>query len=233
MSSRQEEKERRRREREEQERKAAAGAQRSRRLQIVGGVLLAVAIVAVAVVLLTSGGGGGGNSGPSTSASSEVTLPPQKIQNLNEAAKAGGCTLRDFPDEGNTHTEKSVKYKTNPPTSGDHNPVPAADGVYTADNTPSPEHYVHTLEHGRIIFQYKPGADAKTVGTLEALFNEPFNGTPGYHAVVMQNNTGMKAPVAATAWTHMLTCDQMTPQAIDAFRAFRDRYTDKAPEFVP
>jgi hypothetical protein len=235
MSSRQEEKERRRREREEQERKSATGAARTRRLQLVGGAVLVIAILVVAVVLITSGGSddAGGTDGPTTSPSVEVTLPPQKTKNLTEAAKAAGCTLRHLPNEGSTHVNEDVKYKSNPPTSGDHNPVPAADGVYSPDAAPEPEHYVHTLEHGRIEFQYKPGSSPQTIGTLEALFNEEFNGTPGYHALVFQNNTHMPYAVAATAWTQLLGCDKLSPEAIDAFRAFRERYTDKGPEFLP
>ncbi|HEU4655923.1 MAG TPA: DUF3105 domain-containing protein [Capillimicrobium sp.] len=233
MSSRQEEKERRRREREEQEAKAAAAASRSRRLQIAGGALLAIAVVVVAVVLITSGGGGDDAETVDSSENVEVTLPPRQIENLQEAADAAGCTYRQMPNEGSTHVNKKVEYKSNPPTSGDHNPVPAEDGVYSPGNSPAPENYVHSLEHGRIIFQYKPGASERTIATLEAIFNEEVNGTPGYHALVLQNNTGMKAAVAATAWDQMLTCPELNDEAIDAFRAFRERFTDKGPEFVP
>lgn len=234
MSSRQEEKERRRKEREEQEAKSAAASSQTRRLQIVGGAVVAIAVVVVAIVLLTSGGGDdGGDADATTSASTEVTLPARQIENLQEAADAAGCTYREVDNEGSTHTEDPVEYKNNPPTSGDHNPVPAEDGIYAAGNSPEPEHYVHTLEHGRIIFQYQPGADERTIATLEAIFNEEVNGTPGYHAVVMENNTGMKSPVAATAWDQELTCPELNDEAIDAMRAFRDRFTDQGPEFVP
>lgn len=236
MSSRQEEKERRRREREEQEAQAAAAAARTRRLQIVGGVVVALAVVVVAVVLLAGGGGddGGSGDGPTTSPeSAAVTLPERRIENLDEAAEAGGCTVSEEEIEGSTHTEEPVEYQTNPPTSGDHNPVPAEDGVYAPDAAPAKENYVHSLEHGRIIFHYQPRATPEQVATLEAIFNEEVNGTPGYHALVIQNNTGMEAPIAATAWGQMITCPNLSPEAIDALRAFRERFTDKGPEFVP
>ena len=237
MSSRQAEKERRRRERMEEEAKAASAASRTRRLQIAGGALVAIAVIVVAVVLLTSGGSDSDNGGTAStgdgSASVEVTLPPLRIENLEEAVDASGCTFREVENEGSTHTEETVKYKNNPPTSGDHNPIPAEDGIYAPGNTPPAENYVHTLEHGRIIFQYQPGADARTIATLEAIFNEEVNGTPGYHAVVMENNTDMTANVAATAWDNELTCPELNDEAIDAMRAFRERFTDQAPEFVP
>jgi uncharacterized protein DUF3105 len=235
MSSRQEEKEQRRKAREEAERLAKASASRTRRLQIVGGVVLGVAVIVVAVVLVVSGGGGGSDdaSQPSENVTSDVTLPARKITDLTAAAKAGGCTVKTYPIEGREHTTSTVTYKTNPPTSGNHNPVPAEDGVYDPGNTPTPEHFVHSLEHGRIEFQYKPGSPQKTIDTLTAIFNEPLNGTPGYHALVFANNTGMTAPIAAAAWGHLITCDDLGAGAIDALRAFRAAYTDKGPELIP
>jgi hypothetical protein len=237
MSSRQEEKERRRKEREEAERKAQSQSARTRRLQIVGGAVLGVAVIAVVIILVVGGGGGDGGGGDTGTASADATsavkLPAQKITNLDEAAKAAGCTLKSPPIEGRGHTTSTVTYKTNPPTSGEHNPEPSADGVYDPGNTPSPEHYVHSLEHGRIEFQYKPGAPQKTIDTLVALFNEPLNGSPGYHALVFENNTGMQSPIAATAWGQMITCPGLSDATIDALRAFREKYTDKGPEFIP
>lgn len=239
MASRQEEKERRRREREQAEAQANASASRTKRLQIIGGVIVGVVVVAVVVVLLVSGGGGDDKStnaatgNASSDGSTEVTLPARKIENLEEAARAAGCTLKTYPIEGSTHVTTTVKYKTNPPTSGNHNPTPAEDGIYDPGNEPVKENYVHSLEHGRIQFQYAKGSPQKTIDTLVALYNEPVNGSPGYHAQVFENNTNMPAKVAAVAWGQLLTCDALNDAAIDAFRDFRERYTDKGPEFIP
>jgi hypothetical protein len=239
MASRQEEKERRRREREEAEAKAQASQSRTKRLQIVGGVIVGVVIVAVVVVLLVSSGGGddkgnmSASGNASTTASTDVKLPAPKITNLEEAAKAADCTLKTYPIEGSTHVTTTVKYGTNPPTSGNHNPTPAEDGIYDPGNTPAKENYVHSLEHGRIQFQYAPGATPKQIGTLEALFDEPLNGSPGYHAQVFENNTDMPAKFAAVAWGQLLTCNTLSDATIDAMRDFRERYTDKGPEFIP
>jgi hypothetical protein len=239
MASRQEEKERRRREREEAEAKANAASARTRRLQIVGGVIVGVVIVAVVVVLLVAGGGSDDSSSSastgkaSTDASAAVKLPARKIENLEDAAKAAGCTLKTYPIEGATHVTTTVNYKTNPPTSGNHNPVPAEDGIYDPGNEPTKEHYVHSLEHGRIEFEYQPGSSQKTINTLVALYNEPINGSPGYHSLVFENNTNMPYKVAAVAWGQLLGCNQLNDAAIDAMRAFRERYTDKGPEFIP
>jgi hypothetical protein len=89
---------------------------------------------------------------------------------------------------------------------------------------------VHTLEHGRIDVQYKPGTPAETVRELEALLAEQ---NDGYHMLLFENTTGMDAQVAATAWGHSLTCDKMNPQVFDAIRTFRAEYIDQGPENVP
>jgi hypothetical protein len=235
MSSRKEEKERLRREREAQEAAAAKAAGRGRRMRIVGAVLGAVALAIAAVVLITSASGDGVEStGPaSADDGSQVTLPPVRDRNLQSAAETAGCELRTVPSEGSTHVNTEVEYRNNPPTSGNHNPEAALDGIYEAGNEPAPENWVHTLEHGRIIFQYRPGTPQNVIDQLEALAAEPLNGSEGYKTVVMQNNTGMEHQVVALAWTQELTCDRFSEGFIDAGRAFRAAYTDKGPEFIP
>jgi hypothetical protein len=236
MASRQEEKERRRQERLAQEQQAQSSSQRARRLQLVGGGVLVAAIVAVAVILVASGGGGGDKS-PTSTPTSGVAIPAAgpnaKADKLAAAAKAAGCVSKKFPVEGRTHTSSPVKYKTNPPTSGNHNPTPAQDGVYDPGNTPAKENFVHSLEHGRIEIQYRPGTPKRTIDQLETLFNEKVNGTAGYHTLLFENNTKMPYAVAATAWTHLLGCPKMNDKVFDAIRSFRARYTDKGPEFIP
>ncbi len=237
MSSRQEEKARRKAEREEQERKAAAAATNSRRLQIVGGVVLGLAAIAAVVVVLASGGGGDDDKGTgkaSASSGAKVSLPAVKIKDLDAAAKAAGCVLLNPPSEGQDHVEGEVTYKnSNPPASGPHNQIPADDGIYAVGNEPTKEHWVHSLEHGRIEIQYAPGTPAKTIDQLEAVSDEPVNGSEGYHRLVFQNNTDMKYKVAAVAWTHILGCEAMNDKVFDAIRAFRTTYTDKGPELIP
>src|SRR5215218_5232166 len=238
MASRQEEKEKRRQERqarEESERKAAA---RRKRLQYVFGGLLAVAAVGGIVAVLVLGvlggddGGGPGNPRDAGDVSSDVTLPEQKNGDLKAAAEAAGCTLDNPEIEGSTHESKEFKasdYKTNPPTSGDHNPDWYEDGIYNPGDTPKLGMLVHTLEHGRIDVQYKEDTSADDVAKLEAFLGE----TDGYHMLLFQNTTGMDAAVAATAWGHSLTCSKIDDTTWDALRTFRTSYIDKGPEAVP
>jgi hypothetical protein len=220
MAKRADEKERRRQERLAAAEKARKAAARKRTLQI-GGLALA-AIVAIGVVGALALGGGGSGGGDSATAAQVTT-----------AARAAGCTFKTFPSEGREHTTAKVNYKTNPPTSGPHNPTPAPDGIYAPGNSPPKENFVHTLEHGRIEFQYKPGTNASDIAKLQKLAEEPFSGTDGYHTLLFENNTGMPSQIAATAWTRMITCTSLTPKSIDALRTFRNAFTDKAPEFIP
>jgi hypothetical protein len=235
VASRQEEKEARRQERMERERKDAAAASRRKRLQLVGGGVLAVAAIAAIVIAIAAAGGGGDEqeaSAPSD-ASAAVKLPEQQSSDLQAAAKAAGCTLSNPEFEGAGHEEKDFTpsdYKTNPPTSGTHFPEWYDDGVYAPGTTDNLGMLVHTLEHGRINVQYKKGTPAATVDQLEALLAEQ---NDGYHMLLYENTTGMKPQIAATAWTHSLTCDKMNDKVFDAIRTFRARYIDKGPETVP
>jgi hypothetical protein len=141
--------------------------------------------------------------------------------------------LRTEPIEGRTHLTKNFTerdYKTNPPTSGNHNPVWYQDGIYSPGTTPRLGMLVHPLEHGRIEIQYKPGTPAHTERQLESLYDQ-LDG--GYHMLLFQNTTRMPYAVAATAWGHLLGCPTMNDRVFDALRTFRSAYIDKGPEIVP
>jgi hypothetical protein len=239
VSSRQEEKERRRREREEREAAEAGKAASRRRLQLVAGAVLGIVAIG-AVIAAVVGLGGSDSKGDTAGASAgyaAATIPARQTTNFDAAVKAAGCEFKTFTSEGRTHlpsdTAINNTYKTNPPTSGNHRPTPAQDGVYAPGNSPDKENFVHTLEHGRIELQYAATAPKVVRDQLHTLFNEPNKGAPGYHELLFQNNTKMPYEVAATAWTHLIGCKTVTPKTWDALRAFRDRFTDKGPELIP
>lgn len=241
MANRQEQKAQRKAAREEAARAEAARAKRARLLQFGVGGLLVVAILAGLIVLTTASGGDGGSDGPIAADESEevadVQLPPQRFEELEAAVEASGCVLKEAEDLGGEHVTENVPlstYNTNPPTSGTHDPIPAEDGVYPPGSTPEYEAWLHTLEHGRIVFQYQPGTSQEQVDTLRALTQEPVLGAPGgYHTLVMENNTDMPYAFAALNWTRFLGCQELSPASIDAMRLFREEFTDDAPERVP
>jgi len=232
MSSRQEEKERRKRERQEREAAQKASAARRSRMQVVFGGGLAVVAVIAAVVVIVFVAGGGGDSASEVPASA-AAIPAQKESDLKKAASAAGCKVVDAPNEGAGHEEKEFKpsdYKQNPPTSGNHFPTWYEDGIYNPGDTPELGRLVHTLEHGRIDVQYKPGTPAKTVAQLETFVKESED---GYHMLMFENTTKMPFAVAASAWDHYVGCPTMNDKVFDALRAFRTEYIDKGPEVVP
>ena len=210
------------------EQAAAASAARRKRVGIVAGGVLAAAIVAV-VVLAVVAGGDDTPTGPESTA----RIPGVQIENLAEAARAANCEVGTHRIEGRDHTGEAVEYQTNPPTSGDHDPTPAQDGVYAPGNQPDVEASVHSLEHGRILIQYRKGTPAQRVNQLETLFNEEVKGTQGYHTLLFENQTNMDADLAVTAWGRTLTCPTWNDKVFDAIRAFRRDRVDKAPEFIP
>lgn len=228
MSSRREQKEALRAERQAREQQAAAAERRKRLVGYgAGGVLSLAALVAI-VVVLASGGDGGGAGEPSAEAGDfpAGSVPPVEVTDFEEAADAAGCKLEENPEEGSTHVTEPVEYKANPPTSGDHDQIPAEDGAYT--DAPPKENLVHSLEHGRILIQYSPDVPDSVKGDLKALFDEA-----PYHMIIAPNETDMPYQVAATAWNQVLGCEEMNPQVFDAIRAFREEFLDKGPEFVP
>ena len=235
MASRQEEKEARRRERLEQEERDRKAAARQRRLQLLGGGVLALGIIAAVVVVLLTGGGGGNGGGDGDGArvasGNLPDLPAQEETDVEAAAKAAGCELQHPSEEGRGHENReftAADYKTNPPTSGTHFPQWAQDGIYDPGNEPGLGELVHTLEHGRINVQYRPGTSDADRKMLEAFVDE--NG--GDHMLLYQNNSDMEYAVAATGWVQLLGCKEINDKTWDALRTFRDRYIDTGPEKV-
>jgi hypothetical protein len=247
MPSRREEKERLRQIREEAERRESA--EQRRKLFIgygVAGVLTAAVVLGIVVVVIgSSGGGASGNAHIVSAGVGSITttqeLEPDEREGIRskpgplataaklpQAAKAAGCVLRNPKDEGNVHllpSQATPKYKSNPPTSGNHDPIPLANGVYRSP-IPNFRHAVHSLEHGRIEVQYKPSLPEREQLQLKGVIDEDFRD------MIMFQNQKSPWQVAASAWGHYLGCKQYNEKVLDAIRAFRDAYRDQGPEPV-
>src|SRR5204863_2717476 len=135
-----------------------AAERRRHLLQSSGGGVLALAAVAAIVVAVTTSGNGGKPIGVGDGSAQPVAIPAAKQTNLQAAAREAGCDVRSFPNFGQDHTTDKVTYKSNPPTSGPHNPRPAQDGAYAPANAPEVGQAVHALEHGRVELQWAAGA---------------------------------------------------------------------------
>jgi hypothetical protein len=199
--------------REERLRAQAEADARRRR----NGRLIALVIVVVAAAILVFA---------FTATTGPGEPSKEDLSRLRTAAAAAGCTVSTFPTEGREHTTRPVTYRTNPPTSGPHNPVPAPDAVYR--KAPPKENVVHSLEHGRVALQYRPDTPPAVRDALRQVYGE-FT----HHMLLFPNNTGMDYEVAATAWKHRLGCAHFNARVPEALRRFRDVYRDRGPEQVP
>ncbi|HET8592142.1 MAG TPA: DUF3105 domain-containing protein [Solirubrobacterales bacterium] len=249
MSSRREEKERLRAERLAAERSASSSARRRLLAGYLVAGLLGAAVLAGLVVVIASGGDGDNPAGDAcdnahiqnTGSFSGLDpdcregTPPPAIQfgDLEESARQANCELKlNLPDEGNTHVPDSqpVEYKTTPPTSGNHNPVPISDGAFrtpVTDDTskkPNIRNQVHAMEHGRILIHYKPDLPEEQQLALKGVFDEE----PG--GVLLFPDPTIRDDVAVTAWTNEVVCRTYNETVLDVVRNFRDTYLGNGPE---
>jgi hypothetical protein len=255
MSSRKEERERLRAERLATQTSAGSSERRRLRLGYIVAGLLTLAVLGGLVAVFVGGSGSSGADAGCEAAHiqpdagsfqglerdcREGTPPPALAQgDLAVAAKAAGCELREnLPDEGNTHVPNSteVTYGTNPPTSGNHNPNPVADGAYLTPVRPNTKatanelnirNLVHALEHGRIEIQYSSDLPTADQLALKGVFDEDPD------AILLFPNDDMPYEVAVTAWTALLGCPTYNEQVLDAVRDFRDIYRGQGPENIP
>ena len=195
--------------------------------------MLLAAVAIAAVVVAIAAGGGNDNRRPSHRggvAIANVAIPAPRQISLQAAAAAAGCSLSNPPSEGREHVTGPVTYRTNPPSSGPHFPVPAHDGIYGPGATPAKERLVHALEHGRVEIQYAPGTPTGVIGQLQSLVDEFVTRDSDPRVLLFQNATAMPFAIAAVAWTHILGCPSYRPAVLDAVRQFRHAYDLKGPE---
>lgn len=245
MASRRDEKERLRQIREEAEKREAAEQRRKLFLgYAVAGVLAGAVVLGIVLVVIgSSGGGASGNAhivgtGVGLSTTTQDLEPDERegtktkpgqlaaAGDLPRSAKAAKCVLRNPPEEGNTHllpSQPTPKYKSDPPTSGNHDPVPLADGVYRSP-IPSFRNALHTLEHGRVAVMYQPDLPEAEQLKIKGVIDEDFPNVVGFQ------NEKMQWQVAAAAWGHYMGCKTYSDKVLDAIRAFRGTYRDQGPE---
>lgn len=241
MASRKDQKEALRQERLERERKAAQSAARKRVIGIVVAAVLVLAIVGgLAVVVLSGdddGGGGGadgGGGGATISYPDGGEIPEQRSQTFKAAIEAAGCKDETLEAEGagehTTDPNEEIEYDSEPPSIGRHYAEWPEDDIF--EEAPKASRVVHTLEHGRILVWVDPELPEEQRAQFKALYDED-----PYH-VIMLPREELKEPFAVTAWVgqstgHTLRCKDVNENTWDAIRAFKEKYRDKAPEFVP
>ena len=201
------------------------------------------ALSAASALALVSCGGDDAGEGSGRGTNRPALLPeggkapPREIEQLGEAARAARCRAKSVATGSRDHTaslDEPVEYKSNPPTSGRHYQQAAPDGAY--DGAPADTAVVHAFEHGRVGIWFRPDLPARKRAQLRAVAEED-----GAQLLVVPRQN-MPYEVAASAWNRdpeplgtgrLLTCAELTDEAIDALRAFRDEHRGQGPEPIP
>ena len=224
MSSREQRKQAVREERLAAERRAARAATQRRRVRLAGGVSALLAVILVPALVFSPSA-----PDPGSSEIGSRPIPERVVTDLGEAVRRADAQRISHPYAFgiNDHTDEPVAYPTNPPTNGPHAFTWTQDGNYAGQAPPPTGQVVHAQEHGRVVIQYRPGIAREKLEQLVALYEED-----PQHVLLVENATGMRCEVAATAWGQGVLCETLTDRSFDALRAFRDRYRDRGPESV-
>lgn len=162
-------------------------------------------VLLVALLSALSACGGGSPSAPS--APPDVALPP--------LSSARGTVVVQVPNEGFTHVNEgsALSYQHNPPASGPHYPVWARYAEYSAPLARG--YWVHNLEHGAVVFLYRPDTASATVDALRGVYRSlPPDPECGIPRALFTPDPLMTRPIAVVAWDFVLDSDIVEPSAI-------------------
>ncbi|HEY4410681.1 MAG TPA: DUF3105 domain-containing protein [Acidimicrobiia bacterium] len=140
---------------------------------------------------------------------------------LRSSLERDGCTVDSRFDPGQKHVPLAT-YTVDPPSGGDHDPVPSPAGFYDGTDVPGDGHLVHSLEHGFVIVWYRSGAVA--AATLDGLRDLAAK----HRWVLVAPRPSMAPALAATAWHRRLLCPDGATGPIGSFvAAFRNQGPEK------
>ncbi|WP_433323939.1 DUF3105 domain-containing protein [Spirillospora sp. CA-294931] len=114
------------------------------------------------------------------------------------------------PGLGRDHTTGPVKYETNPPMGGDHDPMWQNCDARVYDRPLRNENAVHSLEHGAVWITYRPGLAGDGLNRLTAKVKAT-------DYTMISPNPGQDAPVVLTAWGKQLKLQDAGDARVDAF----------------
>jgi hypothetical protein len=125
------------------------------------------------------------------------------------AVAARGCELTEFRDD----------IESNPPVKGRFvERIRTRDGSYAGKRPPSLAATTHALYHGRVLLQYRPGLPADQLSALDDIVRQDDS-----QVLLFENQTGMTATVAATAYLSVMTCPRVDRRTLHALAVFKDR----------
>jgi Protein of unknown function (DUF3105) len=150
---------------------------------------------ALALALLAPSGGCGGSGGGSPVAN----LAPDP---------SCAAAVTPVPNEGWTHVPEGtpVSYRANPPASGPHYPVWARYQEHAV--AVARPYWVHNLEHGAIVFLYRPDAPPAVVAALRGVFQSlPNDPACGHRRALMTPDPLLPRATAVVAADFTISAD--------------------------
>ena len=149
-----------------------------------------------------------------------AVLVPMRL--LNRPGRQVQSQGRDHIPVGTSHT---VRYNSDPPTSGPHYDPSARPGIY---DEPIPDGYlVHSLEHGYVIISYNvEGIPEQEADSLVAQLTEIAEGERLWKLIVVPR-PGMEHRIALTAWQRIDAMERVDARRI---RRFISAWRDRGPE---
>ncbi|MDQ0712939.1 hypothetical protein QFZ55_002391 [Streptomyces luteogriseus] len=184
---------------EEMRRAEQARERRNRVLTIAASVVVVAGLVVGGVVLVRSQDDKGGD----TAAASDSSGKGKFVTGKDGVKTWEGKLARN-------HVTKAVKYASEPPVGGDHNPVwmNCNGDVYTErlNNTNA----VHSLEHGAVWVTYNADAKKADIDALAAKVKK----TP---YTLMSPMDDQKDPIMLSAWGHQRTVTGASDPNVDTF----------------
>ena len=126
------------------------------------------------------------------------------------------------PNEGWAHVPEgsAITYRNNPPASGPHYPVWLRYQEY-----PQPMargYWVHNLEHGAIVFLYRPDAPGDVIPKLVDAFRTlPADPLCGHGRALLTPDPELPWPAAVVAAHFVLRADNSSAQVIHEFAVAR------------
>jgi hypothetical protein len=203
---------------------------------LIGLGLVVIAALVAGLFVLSGRGGGGAN------------VSAGDVKAVRAAMTAAGCTFQASPagaaQRHMTSANEKVTYKTFPPSSGIHNPIPGIWGDYRV--AADPRQVVHDLEHGGIAIWYGAGISAANRDALDAFYQKSPNAvivtpiTDSYPNVTYPKHKPIDGNIALSVWTIDTDTGKGTVYVAgcpgfdqNAFTKFRNAFRGKGPERFP
>jgi hypothetical protein len=147
-----------------------------------------------------------------------------------EPPPTGPTVGTQVQNEGWAHVAEgsATNYQHNPPASGPHYPVWLRYQEYGAAQARG--YWVHNLEHGAVVFLYRPDAPAASVSALRDTFRTlPNDPQCGHPRALMTPDPAMPRPVAVVAADWILEGETLPAQTI---LDFVSQHRNRAPENI-